>query len=55
MLKAGEYRQHAADCRRLASTMASEAERDQLLRMADVWERFAAKREKRAAKDPQER
>jgi hypothetical protein len=55
MLKAEEYRQRAAACRRLAHSMQNEAERDELLRMADAWERFAYEREKRAAKEAQER
>jgi hypothetical protein len=42
--KASEYRQHAEECRRLAGTMESGEQRDQLLEMATNWERMAAER-----------
>jgi hypothetical protein len=50
MTKIAEYRFHAEQCRTLARTMQNQAERDQLLRIAQAWDRFAAEREKRAEK-----
>lgn len=44
MKKASEYRTHAAECRALAARMESADQRDQLLRMADHWERLARDR-----------
>jgi len=44
MKKASEYRQHAEECRALASKMDSEDQRAQLLQMADQWEKLAADR-----------
>ena len=44
MKKASEYSQHARECRSLAATMESEDQRDQLLRMAEHWEKLAADR-----------
>lgn len=44
MKKASEYRQHAKECRDLAAQMGSVEQRDQLLGMADHWEKLAADR-----------
>ena len=44
MKKASEYRQHAQECRALATSMDSEEQRVQLLEMAEHWERLAADR-----------
>jgi hypothetical protein len=44
MKKASEYRQHAQECRDLAATMESAAQRDQLLEMAAHWEKLAEDR-----------
>jgi len=41
MKKASEYRRHAEECRKLAGTMESDAQREQLLQMADHWETLA--------------
>jgi hypothetical protein len=41
MKKASEYRQHAQECRDLAAHMPSEADRAQLLTIAEQWERLA--------------
>ena len=46
MKKAAEYREHALECRRLASGMAADGHREQLLEMAATWERMADEREK---------
>jgi hypothetical protein len=41
MNKAAEFRKNAEQCRTLAKQMAQEQYRDQLLKMAESWERFA--------------
>ena len=45
MKKASEYRQHAEECRTLAKGMPEGDARDQLLTMADTWERLAQDRD----------
>ena len=45
MKKAVEYRQHAAERRKLAALMDGE-HRDQLARMAETWEQLAEDRER---------
>ncbi len=45
MKKASEYRQHAAECRRMVLQMKSAEHRDQLLQMARTWELLAQDRE----------
>jgi hypothetical protein len=52
--KASEYRQHAEECRALAKGMPEGDARDQLLTMAETWERLAQDREAAAA-HPDER
>jgi hypothetical protein len=47
--QAAEYRQHAAECRKLAQSARNEPERQQLLQMAEAWERMAVERERRIA------
>lgn len=44
MKKASEYRQHARECRALASQMDAPERREQVLQMAEHWERLAADR-----------
>jgi hypothetical protein len=44
MKKASEYREHAQQCRDLAKRMTIGEQRDQLLDMAQTWERLAAER-----------
>ncbi len=44
MKKASEYRLHAKECRELAATMNSPAQREQLLEMAAHWEKLATDR-----------
>jgi hypothetical protein len=44
MKKASEYRQHADECRQLASRMDVGDHRDQLLEMASTWDRLADER-----------
>ena len=41
MNKASEHRQHADECRSLAKQMETPEEREQLLRLADTWDRLA--------------
>ena len=43
MKKASEYRQHAEECRTLASQMKGE-QREQLLEMARTWDKLADER-----------
>ena len=57
--KASEYRKHAEECRTLARQMKQGEYREQLLIMADTWDRLAAEREsavsvelKAAAEEP---
>jgi hypothetical protein len=45
-----QYRQNAADCRRIAETMKGE-DRKTLLKIAEAWERQAQEAEKRERKD----
>ena len=44
MKKASEYRQHAEECRALARGLPSGPHREQLLEMAQTWEKLAAER-----------
>jgi hypothetical protein len=46
MKLASEYRQHAAECRALAAAMPQHDQRDQLLQMAETWDRMAEERER---------
>ncbi len=46
MKKVSEYRQHANECRALAANMSNHEQRDQLLKMADTWDRLAEERER---------
>jgi hypothetical protein len=50
MHDAKTYRQYAAECRRIAATMASD-DKQILLRMAQVWDERAAEATKRAKPD----
>jgi hypothetical protein len=43
--KASEYRKHAQECRALAKRMEHGEQRDQLLAMAQTWDRLAEQRE----------
>jgi hypothetical protein len=45
MKQAAEYRQHAAECLKLANNARNAAERQQLLEMAAAWDRMAVERE----------
>jgi hypothetical protein len=44
MKKAEEYRQHAKECRDLTRGLDAGPQRDQLLQMAETWERLAEER-----------
>ena len=44
MKKASEYRQNADQCRSLAKGMSAGEQREQLLRMAETWDKLAADR-----------
>jgi hypothetical protein len=51
MQKVATYREHAAQCRRLASHMPTPEHRQQLLEMAEIWEALADEREQDLLKD----
>lgn len=53
MKKASEYRQHAQECRDLAAKMESAEQREQLIEMAEHWERLAADRVALIEKHPE--
>lgn len=60
MKQASDYRQHADECRALAATMKVDEHREQLLKMAEMWERlledrfdFARGRSERNEADPE--
>jgi glutamine synthetase adenylyltransferase len=42
--KASEYRKHAKECRTLAQGLMSSDQREQLLKMAETWEKLALER-----------
>ena len=46
MKKAEEYRAHAEECRRLANQTRDQNEKQQILKVAEVWEDLARTREK---------
>jgi hypothetical protein len=46
MRKTIEFRQHAAECRAMARTIQKEDYRQQLLKMAEMWESLACERER---------
>lgn len=46
MQKVSEYREHARECRKLASMMREPEGRAQLLHMADSWDLLAEERER---------
>lgn len=52
MKKASEYRQHADECRSLASKMQGDA-RDQLLEMASTWDKLAQDRSDLITRHPE--
>jgi 2-oxo-4-hydroxy-4-carboxy--5-ureidoimidazoline (OHCU) decarboxylase len=53
MKKASEYRQHAEECRALAVQMDRPEQRDQMLAMAEHWEKLAADRLELIRKHPE--
>lgn len=52
MKKASEYRQHAIECRNLASGVQG-AQRDQLVEMAATWDRLADERAELIRRHPE--
>lgn len=52
MKKASEYRLHAVECRHLAAGVPG-VQRDQLLEMANTWERLAADRSELIQRHPE--
>jgi hypothetical protein len=53
MKKASEYRKHVLECRRLASSMDSQEQREAMLQMAEHWENLARDRTELIAKHPE--
>jgi hypothetical protein len=53
MKKASEYHQHADECRALAATMKTGEQREQLLRMAEMWERLSEERSDMIRRHPE--
>ena len=51
MKEASEYREHAAECRALAETMEG-PHREQLLRMAQTWDKLAHEHSAPASQPP---
>jgi hypothetical protein len=47
--KASEYRKHAAECRQMMATAASDDQKAMLENMAQTWDSLAADRERRAS------
>jgi len=50
MKKASEYRQHAQECRELAKHMPAGDQREQLLKMAETWDKLALERQRIAGR-----
>ena len=50
MRKVDEYRRHAEDCRKLASSVSAEEAKQQLLQMAETWDNLAKNREDQIAR-----
>ena len=48
MKRASEYRQHAQECRALATQMKEGGQRDQMLTIAATWEKLAEEQEARS-------
>ena len=53
MKQASEYRQHARDCRALAKRMSDSEQREQLLKIAQTWDKLAAEQEARTRRHEQ--
>jgi hypothetical protein len=51
--KASEYRQHAEECRALARATTAGRQRDQLLEIAEHWEKLAAERSELVRRHPE--
>jgi hypothetical protein len=46
--KTRDYQRHAAECRKLAEIAATEGQKADLLKIAELWERLASERERLA-------
>ena len=53
MRKASEYRQHAEECRALAKGLREGEQREQLLNMAETWDKLAAERSELVLRHPE--
>jgi hypothetical protein len=54
MQKAEEFREHADECRKMARSTSNEDHRQQLIKMAEIWESLAKERERMNAKKEKE-
>jgi hypothetical protein len=52
MKKASEYRQHAVECRQLAAGVQG-TQREQLLEMANTWDKLATERAELVSRHPE--
>jgi hypothetical protein len=55
MRKAEEFREHAEECRKMARGTSNEDHRQQLVKMAEIWESLAKERERMQAKKDREK
>jgi hypothetical protein len=46
MTKASDYRKNAQECRALARNVQNDSHKNQLIKMAEAWDSFAAERER---------
>ena len=53
MRKAEEFRDHADECRKMARSTSNEDHRQQLLKMAEIWDSLAKERERMESKKQQ--
>ena len=52
MKKASEFRQHAVECRQLAASVQG-VQRDQLIEMAETWDKLAIERAELVERHPE--
>jgi hypothetical protein len=50
MRKVSEYKQHAAECRKMAAKMRDQSQKKQLEEMAEAWTMLATERARQLAK-----
>ena len=52
MRKVLEFEKHAEECRQLAAKTSNQAQKQKLVGMADVWDRFAEDRREQLSEQP---